>query len=111
MNAQTALDLISPIPADQFIKGRFTNSIGACCFIGHLQRLTSSDPNNYSYENCEDNREHPIRNTSNLFMRNIHAIPYDIVDVNNKDNVNGYNEPLIKDRLVHCLTDMIAAGY
>jgi len=35
----------------------------------------------------------------------------DITTVNNYTGCNGYNEPVTKDRVMHLLTDMIAAGY
>ena len=111
MNAQKALDLINPIPAEEFIEYAFTNGENACCFIGHLQRLTSKDPTDYSIKNCVDNTDNPIRALSKFFIKEAYKIDATIVEVNNYTDVNGYNEPVIKDRLVHCLTDMILAGY
>ena len=35
----------------------------------------------------------------------------DITSVNSYTGWNGYNEPVIKDRVMHLLTDMIAAGH
>ena len=45
--AQEALELLSSVPAEDFIRGSFTNEIDKCCAIGHYHRLKSNDPTNY----------------------------------------------------------------
>lgn len=113
MKAQEALDLILPIPAENFIVGQFTNKVDKCCVVGHLTRLTSGQPENYSSENCSDQSFNaPIRVASQAFLTEKHGTSWsNIADVNNDPNINGYTEPVIKDRVVHLLKDMVEAGY
>ena len=54
MNATEAKALLEPIPADKFITGKFSDDVGKCCGVGHLVRLKSSNPNDYSGSNCCD---------------------------------------------------------
>jgi hypothetical protein len=47
-----------------------------------------------------------------LYLKNKYGYEdIDIADVNNNPVHNGYTEPVIKDRVIHLLIDMIAAGY
>lgn len=111
--AQEALRLLTPIPAEDFITGKFSDGRGKCCAIGHIKRLQSNNPSDYSSFNCaEINRVHPIRSVSAVYLKDVHnAAPHaNIASVNNND-INGYTEPVIKDRVIHLLNDMIAAGY
>ena len=111
--AQVALELLSSVPADDFILDRFTNESNKCCAIGHYQRLTSGDPKDYSFENCVDrNRGGGFRKMTAKFISNVHHIEKtDVSNVNDENSVNGYNEPIIKDRVIHLLNDMVKAGY
>lgn len=47
MTTEKARKLLESIPEDQFMTGAFTDRIGKCCGIGHLIRLSSTDPSNY----------------------------------------------------------------
>lgn len=111
--AQEALRLLIPIPEENFMAGTFTDGKGKCCAIGHIQRLQSIDPSDYSSANCSDFLvNQPIRSASSKYLSDIHNIHgRNIASVNNGDNINGYTEPEIKDRVIHLLTDMVAAGY
>lgn len=109
--AQRAFDLLNSVPADKFIIGEFTNQDGACCSIGHYKRLTSENPNDYSWDNCDDHGNCDLRIASSEYILEGHGAPYDIADVNNDPAINGYKEPEIKDRVLHLLKDMIEAGY
>lgn len=135
MKASKAIELLEPIPEDDFIVGRFTDYIDKCCVIGHLSRLVSANPDDYSADNCSDGRrvrhgledrmEIPapgkegvfdLRITSRKFIQSTYPEYADdfnaeISGVNNDDGINGYNEPVIKDRVMHLLRDMDAAGY
>lgn len=111
--AQKALRLLSTVPKEDFINGRFSDGIGKCCAIGHFERLTSKNSNDYSENNCvEKNQiESPLRNLSNQFLRKKHNLNFEnIATVNNYNDVNGYTEPEIKDRVIHLLTDMVGEG-
>lgn len=110
MDAKQALELLEPIPAKDFITDRFTDEHSKCCVVGHLQRLTSKDPNNYSSYNCSDDCANPVRTKSEEFLRKKGFPGYNIATVNNHA-VNGYKQKRIKTRVIHLLKDMIKAGY
>jgi hypothetical protein len=109
--AKKAYELLSPIPADKFLVGDFTNGSDACCSIGHYKRLTSDNPNDFSWRNCDDQNYCDLRRATTKFMMEKHAANADIADVNNDPVYNGYDEPEVKDRVLHLLKDMIEAGY
>ena len=52
--SQKALKLLSSVPSKDFITGKFTDNVGKCCAIGHIERLTSNNSNNYTNLNCYD---------------------------------------------------------
>lgn len=110
--AQKALRLLSEIPADKFITGDFSDGKGNCCALGHYKRLTSNNPDDYSKENCNDltSRESKLRVLSSQFLYKKHELVADLADVNNTEKVNGYVEADIKERVIHCLTDMVKEG-
>lgn len=60
--AEEALKLLSPIHYSKWMVYTFTNEKNKCCAIGHYQRLKSSNPENYSFANCEDFMSSPLRN-------------------------------------------------
>jgi hypothetical protein len=122
MTAQEALDIILPIPAEKFMLGRYGDDKGNSCVLGHIHRVKTGDPEDY----MGDCNGFGLRERSTLFMMNTHpdikkyfdmsdddtieTVP-DIADINNEAIYNGYTEENIKDRVVHFLTDMVAAGY
>lgn len=114
MTAKDYLNLILPVPAERFITNYFTNTEDKCCILGHVTRLLN-DPNSYSSANCFPIDESPadkLRTKSSRFLYTKHNISgKDIASVNNTPEVNGYTEPVIKDRVVHFLKDMVEAGY
>ncbi len=112
--AQKAFRLLSEVPQNDFIIGEFGDGIGKCCAIGHFQRLTSSNPTDYSNNNCCDNdrlKNDDLRTASNNFLRQKYGLKYScIANVNNANKTNGYTEEIIKDRVIHLLKDMVAEG-
>jgi len=112
--AQKALTLLSQIPEEDFITGRFTDAQGKCCAIGHFQRLTSKNPLDYSASNCQDwdNKHNKgLRElTKNFIFKKHDMYATSIAEVNNNTDINGYTEPIIKDRVIHLLTDMVKEG-
>lgn len=102
---------MTPIPEDQFITNTFTDTVGRCCAIGHVIRLKSKNPNDYRYDNCSDDHFGSLRSASKTYLYNTHGADKSIAAVNNHDNINGYAEPVIKDRVIHLLNGMVAAGY
>lgn len=116
--AQEALRLLSPIPHDEWIEHYFTDEKGKCCVLGHYSRL-KGNPQDYSNANCagmSNDEAHAtlvkFSNATRNYLANHHEQSYgDISHVNNAPNINGYTEPLIKDRVIHFLKDMVEAGY
>lgn len=116
--AQEALRLLKDIPSNEFLFGRYSDGHRRCCSVGHYIRLKSLDPTNYSIENCNDslNDNSPLENPLELRLRSRHFLlskkeSGDIASVNNCDKIFPYNEPEIKDRVIHLLEDMVEAGY
>lgn len=113
--AQKMYRLLSPIPGENWMCDMFTDGKGKCCFIGHYQRLTHGNPDDYSTKNCTDwnSRAKPslARSLTRRFLQDVLHIAYDGSDVNNRASVNGYTENNPKDRIMHLLQDMIKAGY
>ena len=113
MDAKTAKALLEPLDHSEFIERLLTDKNGHCCSLGHLARLTSENPGDYSIGNCcgYDYRLDDFVNITHEFIMNKYRISGSITTVNNLSSVGVYNEPLIKDRVIHLLDDMIAAGY
>lgn len=112
--AQEAKRLLETIPEEEWIKDRYTDRHGKCCSLGHLNRLKSGDPKDYSMLNYWEENEVPsqkLRRASAIFIHTKHGESSDISYVNNTDSVNGYNEPSIKRRVMHLLNDMIEGGH
>lgn len=112
--AQKALRLLSEVPEEDFIMGRFTDEVSKCCAIGHFVRLTSPNPTNFSFLNCSDNyscSDKILRTISESFLQRKNISDKNIATVNDSTEINGYTEPGIKDRVIHLLKDMIEAGY
>lgn len=78
--------------------------------MGWLRRKFSKEKSEYAkatdysvaQELCLSTRE---------FLEKYHNEQENIISVNDHDNINGYNEDNPKDRAVHLLTEMVAAGY
>tara|TARA_R110000868_G_scaffold14426_3_gene67161 strand:+ start:15888 stop:16244 length:357 start_codon:yes stop_codon:yes gene_type:complete len=110
--AQEALRLLLEIPAEDFITDRFSDGKGKCCAIGHYTRLKSNNPLDYGNDNCIDLGNSLLRRRSSHFLVKKHNLNSfnNIATVNNANNVNGYTEPVIKDRVIHLLKDMVNEG-
>lgn len=114
--ATEARDLLASVPADEFIKWSFVN-LEKCCSIGHLVRLKSPNPNSYEQPLRDDDLTdwqrfaHKVRVASEEFISNkYHYYSTSIASVNNRPMLD-YQEEGVKDRVLHLLDDMIAAGY
>ena len=108
MTPEEALKLIEPIPAENFITFKYTDGESKCCVMGHLNRLTSENPNDFSFENCAV----PFSSFKTLrdSMKKLGNSPTFLAEVNNRDwPIKKYPQPIIKDRVIACLKDMIAA--
>lgn len=51
ISATDLLEIVSRISEKQWITENFTNGNDKCCFVGHIYRLSSKNPNDYSKEN------------------------------------------------------------
>lgn len=116
ITATKAKELLMPIPNEDFVMMKFTDGKNKCCVSGHLRRLNSNDPNDFSIANCNDEDDATgIQNLAREYVRNNHKSYGGIVGVNNGGiNSQGkmlYAETEIKDRVLHLLDDMIKAGY
>jgi len=93
-------EIIEPIPADRFCTSEYLNYKGQCCFIGHINNHITGKPNTDFY-GCG------ARLLTEQFLLEEHGAHATGVDVNNYNYVNGYTEPIIKDRLMHMINDGI----
>ena len=112
--AQKVFELLSPIPEEDFIIHYMTNWIDKCCARGHILRITSRNPNNYSPTNLSDgdfNLDQDILEKSSAFLRaKKRSSPFTIAHINNKVTPL-YPQETPKQRVIALLTDMIEAGY
>lgn len=126
MKAAEAIKLLKPIPNKDFLTNKFSDGKGKCCVIGHLARLSSENPNDYSILNCKDivncfgEKALPgkegvltIRKNSRKFVKpdKRTSVVVDITTVNNAPTIKAYPESTVKKRVMHLLKDMDAAGY
>lgn len=110
--AQEALRLLSKVPATKWTVDNYTDDVGKCCALGHLSRLKSKKPKDFSYANCAvESTEFPIRKLTREFLVKKYRTVSDIVDVNDKETVNGYNQSNPKARVIACLKDMVKEGF
>lgn len=112
--SQKALKLLSQVPSKEFIIGRFTDEVGKCCAIGHLQRLTSANPNDYKTSNCFDKADSyslKVRVLCQHYLEEKHKTEYkDLSSINNGEKVNGYTQKTPKARVIAVLKDMVKEG-
>ena len=99
--ARKVLRTIKPIPEDEFIEGRFTDCKGRCCVIGHLMRLGSKYPNDYTDKNCSDYYTIPHHPARGLILGG-----KSIVSINNH-KTDDYPYDSVKKRVTTFLKDYI----
>jgi len=93
-------EIIEPIPANKFCIDEFENDKGQCCFIGHINRYIADHPE-------ADSQGFGARELTRMFLKEKHNVYATGATVNNINSVNGYREPVIKDRLMHMINDGI----
>lgn len=129
MTTQEVIDLITPIPEDQFCvddyyQGRRSDPT-CCCVLGHLNRVCTGDPSSW-LESVEDTNDYyesskqytpaeshqlGLRHRSAVYLKDRYAAPYgDIAGINNQES-KFYPQPTPKQRVLALLNDMLAAGY
>lgn len=101
--------ILLPIPPEKFITDYFgKHGTDNSCFLGHINRaLSLKGQSDY----MGDWDGYGARDLTYKFLSEEHGIHTSGVEVNNAPNVNGYTEPVIKDRVMHMVEDMIKAGY
>ena len=98
-------EIIEPIPADQFRRLSYQDDFtGQCCFLGHIQKHVSGDARQGS---DVYGAGFGARALTMEFFKEAYGIFASGASVNDSENVNGYNEPIIKDRLMHMIQDGI----
>lgn len=106
---EKAIEVLGPIPANEWITGHFTNHHGVCCVIGHFTRLTSDAPTNYSIENCRDigiDDTRDLRKAYHYLHSSSIYSGFDIADINNGDN-SEYQQDTPKERVMQALQDIL----
>ncbi len=110
--AQEALRLLKEVPEDQWITDQYTDKIGKCCSLGHYARLKkgykSYDMWNNYYEDSYTLREKTQEFLAKKYNLNNEE---DLSTVNNEPTVNGYTQESIKERVITCLSEMVAEGF
>jgi hypothetical protein len=110
MTATIAKELLLPVPKDEFITSLFSDTIGKCCAIGHLVRLTSKDPSDYK-QSCDDRVNVDVNRFARITVRDFnqrkHNVSESLAAVNNHNDINGYSQNNPKDRVMALLDDMI----
>lgn len=112
---QQAFQLLNEVPEQQWLIELFTDFKSKCDAIGHFQRLTSSNPEDFSYENCTDRfkgRDLRLLSlqfclTKGYFYKNT---ALDIAVINNI-TTQQYPQETPKQRVLALLKDMIDNGY
>jgi len=97
---QQIKEIIEPIPADQFCTGDYQNDEGQCCFLGHIHKHLFGDAL------AGDGDGNGARELTKRFLSD-HGIWGDGSEVNNDNDIEGYTELIIKDRLMHMIEDGI----
>jgi hypothetical protein len=116
-------EIIEPIPAELFQTEYYGHSArnwfqhdetthnvgeeddGRSCFLGHIHR--HFDPDDPRAEG--DYGGYGARSLTEQFLMEKHGLSeVNGAHVNNAPDVNGYTEPVIKDRLMHMINDGIA---
>lgn len=104
--AQQALDILQPIPAEKWCRDKYITADGTqSCALGHIH--LTADPS----DAFGDLDGFGLRHLSRIYLQETHEVLADITSVNNNPEVNGYTESDVKDRVIHLLHDMVAAGY
>jgi len=98
-------EIIAPIAPEKFntenyYKGDEKNPI-SCCFLGHIHMAVSGNP-------MGDYHGFGARELTIQMIKEMHGLDDTSgAEVNNFPNINGYTEPVIKDRLMHMIEDGI----
>lgn len=108
-------EIIEPIPADKFCTGSLGYEDGSSCYLGHIYRKMNKDRNILGIKFNNPNKTGTSSGgsffgaaelTKNM-LKEVHNIEASAFSVNDGEHINGYTEPVIKDRLMHMIEDGI----
>ncbi len=108
LTPKKAIEMLTPIPKEEFTTGVFSRpSVKQCCAMGHLRRLLSKNPDNYSAANDFNKKVNKLDDKVQEYTKKKHGYAYGIPSINDRDDINGYNEDNPKDRIMHVLKEML----
>lgn len=107
LTPQKALDLLTPIPKEDFtVQVWHKYDTEQCCTIGHLRRLLSDDPTNYRNASLSNEAVDKLDRKVSKYLRKKYHCSSSIIVVNDFPTTNGFTEDNPKDRIIHLLTEM-----
>lgn len=106
LTAKDALELLEPIPEEQFITGDYWDGKNGCCTVGHLRRLLSPDKSDYNYAHHSNAIVSNFSNKVAAFIRETTTYFGGVVTVNDRTLISKWNDPTSKQRVVHLFKDM-----
>lgn len=101
-------EIVEPIPAERFIVGMYGQDLPVHCVLGHIHLHFTNGQSAWG-----DEDGYGAIPLSNQFFKEVHPELFegnsniDISVVNNYPTINGYTEPIIKDRVMHLIEDGI----
>ena len=106
-------EIIEPIPVEKFIACSLGDSNGNSYYLGWIYRKMNksklfglkNDPNDYGKDS--NHTFYGVRALTEQFLKEVHCLNYTAWSVNDTSCINGYSEPVIKDRLMHMIEDGI----
>lgn len=93
-------EIIEPIPAELFTTHMYADDKGCSCFLGHIHKKISG----HQYGDFEG---FGARRLTRKFLEEVHNVNKDGALVNNLPTVNGYTQPVVKDRVMAMIEDGI----
>lgn len=94
--------MLQEVPEDEFIIDRFSDGVGNCCSVGHLNRLVTDDPTDYVISPEVRTEEFDWYELNDLCF---HCYGHSITDVNDGE-VEQYQQKTPKQRVIQFLTDI-----
>lgn len=103
--AQQIIDIIAPIDKDRFCMDMYQFG-NRCCVLGHINQKLSP-----THGAADDIFAFGARALTEKYFLTEKKRHMSIAMINNSPRIAPYTEPEIKDRVMHALNDMVAAGY
>lgn len=120
MKAIEAKQLLEQVPEDDFTASVFTNG-SKCCAVGHLTRLTSEDPEDYSTDNCNGRSDRAMKLSITTLAYNTVPVVMDktldtlgnwlnLAEINNHQS-DFFPQESSKERVLAALDILIKEGH